>query len=324
MPASCPAAPTYQRREPERSVLYRTIQAHFETFLAQTAGDAERSGLPGFVKREFEAYLRCGILRHGLLHLRCERCGDTTVVAFSCKGRGFCPSCGGRRMSELAARLVDHVLPHVPIRQWVFTVPVPVRYQLAFDAALTRSVLRVFLRTVFSWLRQRATQRGIRDGRGGAVTSIQRFGSALNLNIHFHSLVLEGVYTRPTPTARPIFHRLPPPTDADILALLTRLHHRVRRLLARRDRLPESQATDRFAAQEPLLATAVAAALQGRVALGPRAGQPLRRLRSAAAHAAPGLRASACTPTSPSGPTVATSSSTSAAISCARRWCSTD
>lgn len=51
-------------------------------------------------------------------------------------------------MSELAARLVDHVLPHVPIRQWVFTVPVPVRSQLAFDAALTRSVLRVFLRTV--------------------------------------------------------------------------------------------------------------------------------------------------------------------------------
>ena len=96
MPASCPAAPTYQRREPERSVLYRTIQAHLETFLAQTAGDAERSGLPGFVKREFEAYLRCGILRHGLLRVRCERCGDTTVVAFSCCPElntiwSFCP-----------------------------------------------------------------------------------------------------------------------------------------------------------------------------------------------------------------------------------------
>jgi hypothetical protein len=43
------------------------------------------------------------------------------------------------------------VLPHVPIRQWVFTVPVPVRYQLAFDAGLTRAVLRLFLRTVFNW-----------------------------------------------------------------------------------------------------------------------------------------------------------------------------
>ncbi|MBI3454477.1 MAG: transposase zinc-binding domain-containing protein, partial [Candidatus Rokubacteria bacterium] len=132
-----------------------------------------------FVRREFEAYLTCGILGHGLLRLRCERCGDTTVVAFSCKGRAFCPSCGGRRMSELAAHLVDHVLPHVPIRQWVFTVPVPVRYQLAFDAALTRAVLRVFVRTVFSWLRQRAARRGIIAGRCGAVTAIQRFGGAL-------------------------------------------------------------------------------------------------------------------------------------------------
>ena len=77
----------------------------------------------------------------------CERCGDSTVVGFSCKGRAFCPSCGGRRMSELAAHLIDLVFPRVPIRQWVFTVPVPVRYQLAFDVPLTRAVLRVSLRT---------------------------------------------------------------------------------------------------------------------------------------------------------------------------------
>src|SRR5206468_581833 len=96
----------------------------------------------------------------------------------------------------------------------------------------------------------------------------------------------QGVSTRSTPTARPVFHRLPPPTDADIVALLTRLHHRARRLLARRDRRPEAaQTPDPFAAREPRQATAVAAARQGRVALGPRAGQPLRRLRSAAAAA---------------------------------------
>jgi transposase-like zinc-binding protein/putative transposase len=163
----------------------------------------------------------------------------TTVVAFSCKGRAFCPSCGGRRMTELAAQLVDRVLPHVPIRQWVFTAPVPVRYQLAFDAALTRTVLRVFLRTVFGWLRQRAARRGVDGARYGAVTAIQRFGRALNLNVHFHSLVLDGVYTRPTPTAQPVFHRLPPTTDADIAALLTRLQRQVRRLLVRRGRLSD-------------------------------------------------------------------------------------
>ena len=79
-------------------------------------------------------------------------------------------------MSELAAHLVDRVIPHVPVRQWVFTVPVPVRYQLAFDAGLTRAVLRVFLRTVFGWQRRRAARRGLVGVRGGSVTAIQRFG----------------------------------------------------------------------------------------------------------------------------------------------------
>ena len=138
-PVSCLRA-SYQRRQPEQTVLYRAIATHLPTFLARTAGE-DGTGWPAFVRREFEAYLKCGRLEHGLVRVQCERCGDTPVVAFSCRRRGFCPSCGGRRMSELAAHLVERVLPPVPIRQWVFTVPVPVRYQLAFDAALTRSVL---------------------------------------------------------------------------------------------------------------------------------------------------------------------------------------
>ncbi|MBI3457212.1 MAG: transposase, partial [Candidatus Rokubacteria bacterium] len=289
-PVSCARA-TYQRRQPEQTLLYRTIAAQLPAFLARPAAEDGTGGWPAFVQREFEAYLKCGILRHGLLRVRCERCGDTTVVAFSCNGRGFCPSCGGRRMSELAAHLVDRVIPHVPVRQWVFTVPVPVRYQLAFDAGLTRAVLRVFLGTVFGWLRHIAARRGIPGGRCGAVTAIQRFGGALNATVHFHSLIFDGVYTRPLPTARPVFHRLPPPSDADIAALLTRLDRRVRRLLVRRGRLAEDDAgSDPFAAQAPLFACALAASLQRRVALGPRAGQPVRRLRSAADATATGPR----------------------------------
>ena len=289
-PVSCPRA-TYQRRQPEQTVLYRAIATHLPTFLARTAGEDGTGGWPAFVRREFEAYLKCGRLEHGLLRVQCERCGDTTVVAFSCRGRGFCPSCGGRRMSELAAHLVDRVLPPVPIRQWVFTVPVPVRYQLAFDAGLTRSVLRVFLRTVFGWQRRRAARRGLVGGRSGSITAIQRFGGSLNTNVHFHALLFDGVYTRASPTARPRFHHLPPPTDADIAALLTRVHRRVQRLLIRRGRWPADDAgSDPFAAQEPLFAGVVAASLQGRVALGPRAGQPVRRLRSAADAIATGRR----------------------------------
>jgi hypothetical protein len=101
--------------------------------------------------------------------------------------------------------------------------------------------------------------------------------------VHFHSRVFARVHTRATPTARPIFHRLPAHTDADVATLLTRLHRRVRRRLVRRGRLPEDDAgSDSFAAQAPLFAQMVPASLQGRVALGPRAGQAPQRLRSTA------------------------------------------
>jgi hypothetical protein len=229
-------------------------------------------------------------------------------------------------MSELAAHLVDRVLPPVPIRQWVFTVPVPVRYQLAFDAALTRAVLRVFLRTVFGWQRRRAAQRGLVGARSGSVTAIQRFGGSANFNVHFHALLFDGVYTRPSPTTRPRFYRLPPPTDADIAQLLRRLHRRVGRLLIRRRRgSGEDTGSDPFAAQEPLFARAVAASLQGWVALGPRAGQPLcrparRPPRRRPGGARPGWRGSACMRMSRCPRTDGISWS----AWCAPRWRSTD
>ena len=142
----------------------------------------------------------------------------------------------------------------------------------------------MFLRVVFGWLATTAARQGLRQPRCGAVTAIQRCGSALNLNLPFHALVLDGVSTRATPDAAPVFHPLPPPTDAEIATLLERLHARVQRLLRRRGRLPEEPSpSDPVAEQLPLLAGYAAAAIQERVATGPRAGQPVRRLRSAAA-----------------------------------------
>lgn len=180
MPAACPAPPTYERRRPEQTVLYGVVQEHFETFVAQADAGEGSGRLPDFVKREFQAYLACGLLAHGCVHVRCERCDDEMVVAFSCKGR-FCPSCGGRRMTELAAHLVDRVIPDVPVRQWVLSLPWSLRYLLAFDTALCRDVLAVFMRVVFGWLRRAAARHGLRDSQCGAVTVIQRFGSSLNL-----------------------------------------------------------------------------------------------------------------------------------------------
>ena len=97
----------YERHRPEQTTLYRLVQQHAATFIAETEA-ATGADLPQFVKDEFDAFLECGILAHGFLRLRCGDCGYDKLVAFSCKRRGFCPSCGARRMAQTAAHLVDH------------------------------------------------------------------------------------------------------------------------------------------------------------------------------------------------------------------------
>ena len=114
----------YERHCPEQTTLYRLVQQHAATFIAQ-AEAAAGADLPQFVKDEFDAFLECGILAHGFLRLRCGDCGHDKLIAFSYKRRGFCPSCGARRMAQTAAHLVDHVIPHVPVRQWVLSLPIP-------------------------------------------------------------------------------------------------------------------------------------------------------------------------------------------------------
>ena len=93
-------------------------------YLALAAeADPAGTGVPVWVERDFRAYLRCGILAHGFARARCADCRHEFLVAFSCKGRGVCPSCNARRMVETAAHLTDNVLPALPVRQWVLSVP---------------------------------------------------------------------------------------------------------------------------------------------------------------------------------------------------------
>jgi hypothetical protein len=64
-------------------------------------------------------------------------------------------------MADTAAHLVDRVLPSVPVRQWVLSLPFSLRYRLAYDSRLVRDVLRIFLQAVFASLRRRARSLGI-------------------------------------------------------------------------------------------------------------------------------------------------------------------
>ncbi|MBI2217646.1 MAG: transposase [Candidatus Rokubacteria bacterium] len=271
----------YRPRDAEHAVLYRVIDEHLDAFLDTARRHADGAPLPAFVEQEFRDFLTCGVLAHGFARLRCTDCALERLVPFSCKGRGFCPSCGGRRMTECAARQVDEVLPRVPVRQWVLSLPYRLRYLLAWDHALARAVLGVYVRVLLGFQRQRARRYGICDGRSGSVTVIQRFGGGLNLNGHYHTLLFDGVFFADRANDALDFRPLPPPTDEEVGHVLARIAVRVQRLLKRRWLDPcdtDMCQADPVVEESPVLAGISSASIQGRIALGPRAGARVWRV----------------------------------------------
>lgn len=207
----------YQRYRPEDTLLYQLVERYYPELERLLA--AQGTPLPGYVTREFEDYLRCGRLEHGFLRVRCAACHHEKLVAFSCKRRGFCPSCGARRMVDSAALLVDEVLPRVPLRQWVLSFLLPLRFLFAgYPDVMTRA-LGVVYRCIATDIIHRAGFTHA-DARTGAVTFIQRFGSALNLNIHFHILFLDGVYLTHGDGTRQVFHPIKAPCKSELQMLL--------------------------------------------------------------------------------------------------------
>jgi hypothetical protein len=181
---------------------------------------------------------------------------------------------GTRKLRFLpASHLVDRVIPVVPVRQWVLTLPYPLRYRCAWDARLTSEILRAFLRALFADQRRRARRLyGVQRGHNGSVTFIQRFGSALNLTPHFHTLVLDGVYPGPSHELRSF---VPPPETEDVERVLAGTARRILRILSRRS-LDSDE--DALASDDPLLALFTAASIRSRIATGPEAGVGWRRL----------------------------------------------
>jgi len=101
------SAGVYVRHRPETTLLYQIVQEYWPEFQAELAIHGKT--LPKYVTKEFDEYLKCGRLEHGFLRVKCESCHEEKLVAFSCKKRGFCPSCGARRMADSAARLATLV-----------------------------------------------------------------------------------------------------------------------------------------------------------------------------------------------------------------------
>ena len=279
---TCTTGPScaYVPRTPQETLLYEVLQNHLESFLTQASADGRT--LPAFVIAELRSFLRCGVHAYGFNRLRCSTCRHEFAVPFSCKGRGFCPSCSGRHMAATAAHLVDHVLPDVPYRQWVLTLPFELRLYAAYDPELCSALLRSYVHQVRRWTLQQARALGVERPLWGGVTVTQRFGSDLRLNPHFHTATPDGVFALNATGDSVEFVRVPAPSTEDISAIVGRVHRYAVRLLSRRGLFADDGeaplAEPVVSPDDAALGQCYGGALTGRAAFGPTAGQPSGRL----------------------------------------------
>ena len=235
MPAAAHAAPfnsplTYERRDPSAGPLHQLLREHLEPYL-EARSDRP---LPRFVTDTLHGYLRCGILRHGFARFRCDDCAQSRLLALSCKQRAFCPRCVGRKMADQAKHLVEQVLPPVRYRQWVLSFPHGLRWRMAHHHELTLGVWSIARKAIDGFYHARAASVGPPgqhdSARPGSVMAVQRFGGALNLNVHFHALYTDGSFYERS-DGQVIFLQTAPPTVPVLEALVTRIKQQVVRLL---------------------------------------------------------------------------------------------
>ncbi len=185
----------FRPRDPSATPLYRLIARHYETVKACWEERFE-DGLGfwrGFVDDAVNRYLDCGLFEHGFARVQCGGCHHEFLVAFSCKGRGLCSSCGAKRAAEFAAFLADEVLEEVDHDQWVFTLPKMLRPYFMRQRELLGDLCRLAYDTVLEMMAAVVPEE---EGfRPGMVAVVQTFGARLNPDPHVHAIVSRGGWT---------------------------------------------------------------------------------------------------------------------------------
>ena len=202
MPA-CPAegAPRYRPRSasnPLKEIVEDALEDLLQFWDERFAN--EHGPLHPRVKKLFEAFTRCGDLSFGFLRLRCSnpecpKKGEL-LLGYSCKVRGLCPSCGQRRAIEWAERMVEEVLPRVPYRQLVFTIPRRFRKFFLFDRSLYGKLCRAAHSATRDFLRERVPGGFPKLKRAvpAMVVVPQSFGDLLVHHPHAHALCSLGLF----------------------------------------------------------------------------------------------------------------------------------
>ena len=208
-------AGVYRPRHPERTVLYRVLFHYFDRFQAEYEGrfEKEYGFLRPIIKEVVERYLDCGNPRCGFARIRCPDCRAERLLMFSCRTRGFCPSCHAKRLEEWGEWMREGLLLDVPHRQVVFTIPKRLRIFFMYNRRLLGSLCRLALRSLTRYFGFVAG----RDVMPGVIAAIQTFGERINLHPHLHFLVTEGGVDKAGE-----FHKVPRIDDTRLAELFAR------------------------------------------------------------------------------------------------------
>jgi len=281
---------SYSRRRPELTPCYQIVRSTLNTFIQNR--EIEGRPLPEYITQEFDAYLKCGIPAYGFIRLLCESCKTEQITAFSCKKRGFCPSCCAKRQAEAANHLTENVLPVAPYRQFVVSFPIPMRYWLNSNKALFSKIHQIIIKVIHKHYVTAACNIGIKNPLPGSITFTQRWGSACNLNPHLHILCLDGVFSEvmafdgSSDVKRMKFSNVPSLTDLDTENILKAITTKVMKHLRKKGYLsPEGDVVQNPEAEglfkdHDSLAQVTAASIAGKIAFGPNAGRYVTRIGS--------------------------------------------
>jgi transposase-like protein len=221
----------YHPRNPRDTALYAVIEDHLEEFIR--VYDEKYQKEFGFwrpvIQEVMEKYLECGDLHHGFARVRCGGCAHEFLLAFSCKGRYFCPSCHQKRVVSFAEWAEQEALEKVSHRQYVFTIPKMLRIYFKYDRKLLGKLSQCAYETVKEFFQEVVPDK---EAVPGVILSIQTYGQELNFHPHLHGVISDGCFSQDG-TCHPI-------PEVDTQKMMELFRHKVFKMLLAEEKITET------------------------------------------------------------------------------------